>query len=345
MQLPWPDVYFAPAYARACEVQSDASWELALWGSGQGSILYPYLRRDVSPAIAGAQPLFDIVSPYGYAGTWAHVDVPLREWSAFRTALRTALRERGCVAELQRLSGLLAGNSRLLQADPSLQLIPHNDTVVVSLSQSCEQYWQAAQGRSRTAVRKARRLGYQFEIHTAQADDLQPGSAFRSLYEHTMQRVGAAAGYFFSDAYYQALLAGLGQRLQLAQVRNSAGAIVAAALFMSWNELVHYHLAGSEPQAARDGANNLMIDNVIRVGCQQAESTRIHLGGGTKANDGLFRFKLGFGGELRPFALARSVLDEERYQRLVLGQARRTRHSTQALVASNYFPAYRAVQP
>src|SRR5688500_15775464 len=88
----WPDMYFTPEYGAAAEASEGSGWFVAVWS--RGPIVFPFLKRPV-PSELGTPGLFDVVSPYGYCGTWAPDDVDLAQWQQFRTELRAALREQG----------------------------------------------------------------------------------------------------------------------------------------------------------------------------------------------------------------------------------------------------------
>jgi serine/alanine adding enzyme len=335
--LPWPDLYFSPGYGAAVEASDDAVWEVAVWD--RGPILQPMLRRPVDPSLAGAG-LFDLVSPYGYAGAWAPADVPAAEWSAFRAACRSAAIDRGAVAEFLRIGALVPGGDALIASDVDLRTEHLQDTVVLDLSIGYDAWWTAAQGRCRTSIRKARKVGWTAEARPVVAADFEPESPFRSLYEDTMRRVGASTYYLFGDAYYDRLRAACGDDLWLVEARRG-DEVGAAALFVRWNDLLHYHLSGSGRDAAREGANNLMLDAALKRGID-AGVTRFHLGGGVGGEDALFKFKASFGGSRIPFRVGRAVLDPVRYDALTAARATATSRSVAELMSSGYFPAYRA---
>ena len=190
------------------------------------------------------------------------------------------------------------------------------------------------------ATRKARKLGLTWEEAPASLAEMT-GGRFRALYDGTMERVSAKPYYFFGDRYYELLHAALGDDLRLAQVRNADGDVVAAALFMRWGDLLHYHLAGSERDAARLGANNLLLDGMIAWGFEHGLRL-LHLGTGITAGDALYKFKVQFGGRLLPYWLLRTVLDEERYAVLTQRRATATKREPRELLESGFFPAYRA---
>lgn len=336
--LPWPDLYFSPAYGAAVEASDGARWEVAVWEPGP--ILQPMLWRPVDPAITGGAELYDLVSPYGYAGAWAPTDTPASEWAAFRAAYREAAIERGAIAEFLRIGALVPGADALAAADPALAVEYKQDTVLVDLSGGYDAWWTGAQGRCRTSIRKARKQGWTTRLRSATAEDLSSESAFRSLYEGTMARVGASAYYTFPDGYYSALGAAAGDDLWLVEARQD-GAVGAASLFVRWGDRLHYHLSGSSRQAGRDGANNLVLEAALKHGIDRGV-TDFHLGGGLGGEDALLKFKLSFGGRRLPYTLGRAVLDPERYPGLVAARAAATSRTSEALMESGYFPAYRA---
>ena len=178
-------------------------------------------------------------------------------------------------------------------------------------------------------------------VEPARRGDVMGGGSFRMLYEETMRRVAAASSHFYPDFYYEHLLDGLGDRLQLISVTSASGDIAAAALMLVDDSAVHYHLSGSVPEHARDGANNLLIWTLLDW--SQAHGRGLaHLGGGTSVADSLFRFKSAFGGQALPYHVGRCVVNEEAYEGLVRDQAERLGVDSSALTQNAYFPAFRA---
>jgi hypothetical protein len=338
--IDWPDVYFCPAYGHAVEMSDEGTWRVATYGD---DVVYPYLERSIDASLGpAADGAFDIASPYGYAGTHVADGTSPSTVEEFRRQLRRTLRDRGVVAEFQRVSGLVPGREPLERADPELVMERRGSTVLLDLSAGYEAAWAASEGRSRTAIRKARRLGYSATFRSTTSADLCPGGPFRDLYDATMKRVGAQPYYFFSDAYYVRLLGGLGTRLWTVEVRDAGGGVGAAGIIMQWPPFLHLHLVGSDPSATRDGAGNLLYDAVIARGAERDDFRRFHLGGGISKNRGLILFKRSFGGEAIPFYLARSVLEPSRYRELTQARARQIGCAVSELEATCYFPAYRA---
>jgi len=337
--LLWPDVYFSPGYGAVSEQSDGGRWELAV-GAG-GRILSPYLLRPVPAELCDGLSLQDISSPYGLGGTWVSPEVSVDEVAAFRVAFRAAQVARGVVAEFQRIGGLLPGREALIAAERDAEIVDFSETIELVLEHTYEAFWAGAQGRHRTSVRKARKTGFTWSEGPAALTGLLDGGEFRSLYDATMRAVNAKPYYLFADRYYELLSDALGDGLRLAVVRDEAGQASAAALFMRWGDRLHYHLAGSQREAARAGANNLLLDGMIHWAFAEGIQS-LHLGGGLSAGDALFKFKAQFGGRRIPFTLLRAVHDRERYDALVARRAAQTDRSVDTLRSSGFFPAYRA---
>ena len=108
---------------------------------------------------------------------------------------------------------------------------------------------------------------------------------------------------------------------------------------MAKKPFLHYHLAGSQLSAARNGANYLLIDSMVNWGCREGYGT-FHLGGGTRPDDGLFRFKLGFGGSLLEFWLGKVVISPDEYRQLSATRALQL-DPDGGTILGDFFPAYR----
>lgn len=336
--LPWPDVYFTPQYGRAVEVSDDARWEVAVYEPGP--IVYPYLRRPVDESLVGTSEAFDIVSPYGYAGTWGPPALSSEAWRRFRSSLREALAERGAVAEYQRLSPLVNGGREVLDADDELTCRWKTDIFVVDLRDGYDRCWERMEGRSRTKVRKVRNLGYEDRVVPADEQLVGPASRFRQLYDDTMRRTEARPYYLFSDEYFRRLANGLSGGLHLLEILSPEGEIVGTGLFMTHGSTVHAHLTGTHG-APVNGLSNLLYDRMMAWGCEQGFE-RMNVGGGyAGGGDGLHRFKQGFGGEARQVQMTSSVLEPGLYDRAVAARSKQLGQSAQELEEGGFFPAYR----
>ncbi|MFK3980862.1 GNAT family N-acetyltransferase [Micromonospora sp. NPDC050397] len=328
-----PDVYHTSGYGTAAASTEPGTWQLAYVAD---RILLPYVVRRLDDGTGAA----DAVSPYGYSGI--HVDPATApgELARFWDRAVAHWRDQGLVTLFLRFSPLDPASVAAVRQLGTVELTRRADTITVPVNQGGTAIWAGMEGRSRTAVRKARNAGLEGGIRAADLDDLVAGSPFRELYEQTMNRVGSAPGYHFPDGYYRRLRDGLGKALLIAEVRDPAGTVVASSLVLHHRDRVHYHLAGSDQRAVRDGANNLLLWTILDWAARSGASV-VHLGGGVRADDGLFQFKRSFGGIRTPFWTGAVVLDDARYASLLAAHARTLGRTVDELRDSGYFPGYR----
>ncbi len=327
-----PGVYFTKGYGAATVVGAAPEWVnlAALDGQWQMPVI-------LKPLETGG---YEASSPYGYAGMHAGAQISSHSLSVLWGEAIEALRSRGVVSLFLRYAPFELGSVERSRGLDGLSLSHVSDTISVPTIDSAS-VWSGMQGRARTAVRKAERLGMMGAVEPAADENIVGGSPFRSLYEDTMHRVEAASHHFYPDAYYLMLREALRDRLQLVSVRNAEGGIVAAALLLVDDDVVHYHLSGSEPSEARNGANNLLIWTILQWSANHGYA-RAHLGGGTSAEDSLYKFKASFGGSILPFTVGKAIIDSARYGELVDSRAATLGANSELLTASGYFPAYRA---
>jgi lipopolysaccharide/colanic/teichoic acid biosynthesis glycosyltransferase len=306
------DVYFRRAYVEASALLEQGARPLLLHrpGRGGGAVL-PLLVRD-DPR--------DATSAYGYGGPlglggevgqdfWAAYD----EWA----------REVGVVSTFVRFHPLL-GNAA---AGGTMRVQALGPTVGWRLDGAPE-LAAAMDGHHRRLVRRAEREGLTAQVTAA------PGSldGFARLYEETMRRNEAAAFYFFSAPYWQAL-SRLGDALVQVEVRRE-DVTMAGVLCFATPPWLHYHLGGSSDEGRRLGASHL----ALLAAAQWAQAhgyTRFHLGGGVGGReDSLFEFKRRFCPEgLLTASVGKAVHDVEAYRRLA---------GVEEVSYDGFFPAYRA---
>jgi serine/alanine adding enzyme len=322
-----PDVYFAPGYGRAEEANGAGDWFSLVAYDGLWQL--PLHLRSSSDGT-------DAVSPYGYSGVYASSRLTAADRRSAWSRARSELRARGVLSVFLRQSPLIP---HPFDTAPGEVVVSSHSTVMVATINE-DSAWRAMEGRSRTSIRKADRSGFSSVVRPAAPEDLVSGGAFRNLYEGAMRRRTAAERYFFNDAYYAALRDALGSDLLIGITTDSGGRAVAAALFMRHADLLHYHLAGSEPEAGRVGATNQLIWRAIEWASEHGV-TGCHLGGGVSNYDSLFKFKRSFGGEVLSFDAFGVVVDDAAYRVAVESRAAKLNMSVSALLEINYFPRFR----
>jgi hypothetical protein len=328
-----PDAYFTPGYGRAASVSDGGDWVLleGFDGAWQVPLIVRTLRNGTK----------DAISPYGFSGVYA---APSLSSAQVQQAWSETL---ACLGELSVISVLLRHSPLVPQAPhPPGQkegqkfIVRGHPTIVVEPVDD-DSAWKSMEHNCRTATRKALKNGYTGEVRPATSQDIAPGSDFRRLYEQTMQRRDAAPLYLYSDKYYSELLDGLGPDLLVFEVRDDRGEVASSSLNLRHADRIHGHLAGSNTQDARMGSNNLMIWTATQFAIEQGLG-QFHLGGGLDARDSLFKFKQSFGGRELEYCVSGMVIDPELYQGHTEARAEELKTTSEALLAANYFPAYRA---
>lgn len=325
--LPVPDVYFSPGYGMAEEANGEGPWTLLTACDGQWQL--PVHLRD-------SELGRDAVSPYGYAGVYASSELSQEQRDAAWVQSKRVLRDMGVISIFLRQTPLLASP---FEEIPGQHIVSGHATVAVDTSDA-EAAWRRMEGRSRTSIRKADREGYCSSIRPVEERDFERTAPFRRLYEGSMRRREASDRYFFTDAYYTALREALGTNLLVAMSTDPDGEVIAAALFMRHGHLLHYHLSGSTPEAGRAGATNQLVWSAI-AWASDHEVARLHLGGGVRDGDTLFRFKRSFGGDVLRFDAYGVVLDEPAYRAAEAARARQFGAPQEELATSQYFPSFR----
>lgn len=325
-----PDTYFTAGYGRASALTRGGEWHCLRW---QDEIVLPYVVNAVDGAV------FDAASPYGYSGIHVAPTCDAQDLARFWKETKEEWRDRRIVAMFFRFSPLDPGSLRAAAALDDVVLTRRGDTIAIPVDQGPEVMWRELKSSCRYMIRKAGKAGLTARVRAARPADLAPDAPFRTLYARTMKRVGGADAYLFGDDYYRALSHGLGDGLAIAEVIEPGERVVAASLLFVHRDRVHYHLAGSDAEAAA-GANNVLVWTILSWAAQNGRRW-VHLGGGVRPGDSLFWFKESFGGCRVEFWTGATVLDQAAYDRLVQEHAVVTGTAAEQLNASGFFPAYR----
>lgn len=297
-----PDVYYRPEYARACaEAEKSNACALFINASGFRVLLPLLLAEPLDFTHHVPQAWRCAYSPYGYGGI-----LPLDNFSlpqpeqvdALWEALQQWGRQSNVVCLLMRLHPLL-GQDKLFEKYNCEDVILRqgNQTIAINL-----QSWNAAEQRigSLSAERRRNLLAARNKLGVSWTSGrtestFQALQTFQVLYDEHMRSLRANEFYFFSEKYYRVLAEGLDTRLGVGLAFQNDQPI-AGALFMADARYAHYHLSASNDIGRKHNASTLMINAgaawAYERGCQM-----LHLGGGIREGDSLFKFKQTFGGD------------------------------------------------
>ena len=335
----WPDFYFTPNYGAAAAVMDGGEWFVATWNDGK--ILFPFIKRKLPDELSNGVVLFDVISPYGYSGTYVHSDASTQDFMQFRKALSEYFVENKVVSEFQRQGSLVSG-AALMNSVEGHDLCQTAETVLIPTNCTYESAWDNYEGRARTKARKAKKLGYSWKARAAVVEDVAPDSEFRVLYNTTMSRLDASEYYFFSDEYFARLVGGFKGNAYSYEVRSSNDEAKIAGVFFTWNNTAHLHLVGNDLEAMRDGTGNLSYDGLIQWCCENPNIDQLHVGGGVSGQDSLFKFKQSFGGKPTPFYVSRTVHMQDEFDTLCGLLATQQGVTSGEVISRKYFPQYRS---
>lgn len=319
--IPGWDVYWLPGYSRFWERNGDGSACLALLEEGGERVALAFLRRPIPES-----DRWDLMTPYGYGG---HLASPgaAHLIPRFYAGLEEWVRNAGGVSAFIRFHPLL-GNHKTWPQPPTRR----SETVWLDLAGSEPEAGFKPEVCNR--IRKAIRAGLTCRFTPAPT----AMDTFVDLYHRTMERRSASGYYHFPASAFAGLLEDLPEHLLLGEVLAPDGQVVAAALFLYNGQYLHYHLGGSDPAWLRYAPNNLLFAGAARWGRERGLA-RLHLGGGMRPGDELFRFKSGFSPLRAAFYTGEWVLNAEAYDALT---ARHLARPGGRPVADGWFPAYRA---
>ena len=325
------DVHHLPGWAVASAVIDDGAPRAVLVeDAGRVRCVAPVLARDLD----GPDGRWDAVSPYGYAGPAFPADLDDAGRRAALDVAAGALAADGCVAWFLRLHPLLDDG----WSTGAEGACDHGRTVSIDLTADDTTFRAGLRAGHRGDVDRAVRDGVRVDVVAGPDVDDPALVAFRDLYAATMDRVGADPYYAFPDAYYAALVAGLGDDLLVLVARGPDGAPLAGALFTARvsSGVGQYHLSGTAGGSGLQ-ATKLVVATARRVLRDRGLSV-LHLGGGRGAEeDSLFRFKAGFAPGRHTYRSLRRVLDPAEYARRCAAVG-----VDPASGDTGHFPAYRA---
>jgi hypothetical protein len=254
----------------------------------------------------------DAVSPYGYPGfeIGGGTDLPLSPGSIdfSATGLVSAF-IRHCLAAETPLSDATPRNLCLL-ADPALE--------------------PKSRMSDRQQIRKNLKAGFTVEITPGPESGPDLRAAFLEAYTQTMKRTDAAGHYFFSAAYFDAVLGS--PQTWLVAVRAPGGEVAAASIAAASDGQLHYYLSGTADEFLRASPMKNLLAGMIEFAGEM--EIPLNLGGGITPGDRLEEFKRGFANREQQWFTSELICDRQVYRELCA--------SAGADPDGDFFPAYRA---
>ena len=267
------------------------AWAMMI-GRAYGFDAFALALRGESGAHVAGLPVIELAHPFTRRRRWSSLPftdtcpalVRAGDAPDLAVALDSLRRERE-IAQLE-VSGPLAGASGITSSRRVLHALPLDpDPAVV------ERRFRPSVRRN---VRAARDSGLVLRRATHEGDMT---GVFYRLQVLTRRRLGLPAQprSFFRRLWQDVIEPGLGH---LTIVEHDERPIAAAA-FLVWNDVAIYKYGASDPAGWHLRPNNLLFAEEIASACR-AGCTVFHFGRTDVADEGLRRFKLGWGAEEEP---------------------------------------------
>jgi hypothetical protein len=328
------DWYHLPSYLLLEAQRIDATPEALLISDKERMLFLPYLVRSCNllfPELK--EPLFDVVSPYGYPGILlndAGHDASFA--SEAMDALRGNFSTRGFCSAFLRMHPILGQD--FLALFPTGTFMDSSETVAVDLAMSEADWLNVVHSGHQRIFKKIPKSGFSVRV-VSLTEAIDP---FMGIYKQTMDRVHATNSYYFDHEYFEqlALLPGIH-----CCVVDDGPTAVAACIFSVCGGIVELHLGGTLTEFLSKSPFSIAIFHII-LWSKRSGHRWVHLGGGVGGkDDSLLRFKSGFSNKRFQFLTSRLIIDETKYSQLVHLKALAANVPPETVHASNFFPAYR----
>lgn len=324
------DTYHTPEYVSVVAKHDGGEPACFLWQRDGRAFLLPLVLKPLRTGFGSPPNWRDGFSPYGYASPLVPENASAEELRSFFHAFKRSGAEQDLVTAFIRLHPLLPIPAELLRTVGTL--VHHGATVYADLSESKDSLWKDMRKGWQHKVRGLERAGFQVGF-----DEWEHYRAFIEIYRESMQRVGAAEDYYFSDGYFEDLRTQLGDRIHLVSIHAPSGEVAAAALNLGTGEFLQGHLSGTLGPYMRLSPS-VTLYHAGALWAKEQGFRFFHVGGGVGGSnsDSLFQFKSGFSRHRADTYTLRMVLNPHRYQWL-LERSGREGHDP-----SGWFPPYRA---
>jgi hypothetical protein len=324
------DVYYLSGYVKAFQIHGDGEPYLFYYEGERVRGINVVMKRDISMDACFTGKVeentwFDFVTPYGYGGWLIECD---GDSSELFDCYQSWCQKHNVVSEFVRYHPVLE-NHKYSDFFYDVQAI--GLTIAMDLN-SPEIIWNNLTSKNRNMIRKAQKSG--IVIYNGRYPEIF--GKFREIYNRTMDKNGAEAYYYFKPEFYQSLMMGLPQEVQVFYAELD-GKVIAASIMLASNGKLNYHLSGSLREYQNLAPMNLLLYTAALWGSCNGCKT-LHLGGGVgSSEDSLYKFKCAFyRGEPCEFHIGRKIYMKEKYQELV------GMRDQSEIENSGFFPKYRA---
>lgn len=266
---------------------------------------------------------FDFITPYGYGG-WIiegkDTERLFKEYSVW-------VKNNGIISEFVRFHPIIKNH----EACKYFYEVTRLGQVVHMNLESPNQIWSNLTSKNRNVIRKA--IKNNVMIYNGRFPEIY--EKFHHIYNLTMNKNNAEKYYYFNESFYKSILEDLSLNAQVFYAEKD-NEIISAAIILTANGRMNYHLSASLPEYSYLASTNLLLFKIALWGWANGYKT-FYLGGGVGGKeDSLFKFKRAFyrGDDLNNFFIGKKIFDKRRYDELVAIRDDLTKRV--------FFPRYRA---
>lgn len=314
------DIYLTREYVSLYETNGDGLARLFIYEDGNNIAVYPFLLRQIQGYRLDIC-YYDIESAYGYSGPIVSDEMNGEFLSNFEELFCKYCKEYNIVAEFIRFNPYIK-NENIFKKN--ISVIKNRTTVCLNLDKTVDEIWKDdINSKTRNMIRKAEKLGLHVEIK----NDYK---SFKDIYEETMKKVSADSYYYFKPSYYINMEGN--SNFSMFNVKFGEDT-VASAVFMTYGEYFHYHLAGSKKEYLSFAPNNLLLWEAIKYANKNGYKL-FHFGGGVtnSSDDNLFKFKSSFSKDRLDFYIGKRVHNPKIYDFLIKEWEKRKQKESELLL-------------
>lgn len=296
--------------------------KLLVYSEGNVLIAMPLLIRKIPNS-----KFYDATSVYGYPGPLGKNIPQDFDNTKFLSAINDFFLERNIVSVFSRLNPFIPNQQFLLKNLGVMDLA--GPIVSINLEKSIDLQRQDFNRRLKGHLNKIRRL---CTIKVATTDTEY--QEFKEIYYENMDRVNAKPMYYFDQEYFDVLTKSNAFNTKtLLALDNATGETIGGTMFISKNDVMHYHLGCARTKSLHLMPVKLLIDE-MRLKATKLGYRELNLGGGLgSAYDSLLKFKSYFSKNYLDFYTWRYIVNPEAYDDLIA--------SNNITNNSQFFPLYR----
>ena len=307
LPLEQQDIFYSASFARLCQKTLNREDEVlcAAMTSDKGVVLYPFVKRNISrvTGLSGASGFYDITGLYGRGGIVGSVSNIL-DLALFHDAMKIYCNENRIICGFDRFHPVITND---VSAPHGTKIMDIGGFVAVDLRPEMNKI----ESSFKQSVRKDLRNGVTCYAES-NCDHLKD---FMDIYYHTMARNSADEFYYFNEEYFETLCKEIPGKFYFfyATVEDE---VVSCELVLLHGKYCHSFLGGTKLEALPLCANPFLKREIIKH-CKQRGCDYFLLGGGSKPDDRIFKFKKAFApGGVLPSRIGGMIWNQQAYQQI-----------------------------